>query len=369
MPIQILPPKQSEKSWGEILGTGLGQGLNALIQHKVSEAGRANNLKRFQGIGFTPAAAELLNYVQEVDPSKFTQVLQSLGSGAYTQSRQYQPQEYINEEMQTPGGENVSVQEEVSAAAPMGGHVGGLFDKGLSEKEKAERFKATKEYRQSILDARKSARSDLRDLGRLEELNQEGKLDTAGYVQFLHNSGLDIPALMSEDSQEFAKIQQSFLKNIKNIFGARVSNFEVEQFLKTIPSLSQTPSGRARVIANLKLMTRGSEEYYKAYEDVLRENKGVPPLDVQEQVERKIDKDKRLDRIYNQFKEDLKKPIPKGQNRIITGLQAGAGSSVKPLAGAAAGALIGSIVPGIGTGLGALGGGAAALGGKLVGLI
>ena len=308
---------------------GIGTGLHSLVENKTKEIQRQKNIDKLQRFGFNSQAAELLNHIQEVDPAHFTQVLQSLGEGAYSQPQQtqypqqsvqeYAPEEYEQEQITEPSGEKVSISKEIEKPiAPKG-----LFEKGLSEKEKAERFKQTKEYRESILNARKLARSDLKDLNRLEELSESGKLDTPGYIEFLKESGFDIPALMNPESEEFFKIQQSFLKNAKQYFGGRVSNYEVEQFLKTIPSLSQSPEGRSRVLSNLKYVARGAEEYYKAYEDILRQNKGVPPYDIQEQVERKIDK--RLDKIAEQFKKDVSKPVPKGQNKIITALQSGAG--------------------------------------------
>ena len=167
---------------------------------------------------------------------------------------------------------------------------------------------------------------------------------------------------MSAESQEFKKIQQSFLKEAKQYFGGRVSNYEVEQFLQTIPSLSQSPEGRQRVIAGLKRLSNGANEYYKAYEEVLKENGGVPPYDVEEQIERKADK--RLDAISHQFKKDLEKPVPAGQNKLITALQSGAGHAIgaipKTLKGAAKGAVAGASY-------GKYAGGAGALPGALAG--
>lgn len=192
------------------------------------------------------------------------------------------------------------------------------------EKEQAKAFKETKEERKDILTKARQARMDLRDLERLEELEKEGKLDTPGYVEFLQRSGLDIPALMNEGSEEFQKIQQTFLRNAKDYFGGRISNYEIEQFLKTIPSLSQSPEGRKRVIANLKYIKRAELAYKDAYKEVLAKHKGVPPLDLLEEIDDRIDP--KLEQLSKRFKEDLRKPVPKGQNKFITALQAAAGS-------------------------------------------
>lgn len=225
----------------------------------------------------------------------------------------------------------------------------------MAAEEKKLAFKETKEDRKKIIENYKVAKDDMRDLLRLEDLEAEGKLDTPGYIEGLKRAGLDIPSLTSEGSEEFQKITQNFIRNAKQYYGARISNLEMEQFLKTIPSLSQSPEGRKRVIANLKNIARGKKEYYNAYKEIIKENKGVPPLDLLEQVEERVED--KLDKLASLFKRDLEKEVPKGQNKLITALQVGLGGAVgragPALEKAAIGAALGSAVPGLGTALGA----------------
>lgn len=343
MALHILNQAPAQQgSFGTGLATGLGQGLSSLLQNKVGEIQMQKRAKAWESVGLDPDMANFIVQQPESIQRDILARLDNLGGRSGYQESSMQPQ----------GGQAGTVT---------------LGKSKASKEEEAKKFKESKEFRKQILKDKREAGATLKDLGRLEELSKSGKLDTAGYVEFLDRAGLNVPSLMSPESQEFAKIQQNFLKNAKNYFGGRISNYEVEQFLKTIPSLSQSPEGRSRVIAGLKKLERGKEEYYKAYEEVLRENGGVPPYDVEEQVERKAEK--RLDRVYEEFKKDLAKPAPKGQNKLITALQAGAGSAVKPVAGALGGAAIGSVVPGIGTLGGALAGGGASLLGQLKGLI
>lgn len=200
----------------------------------------------------------------------------------------------------------------------------GLKKQELSRKEKVEAFKLSKDERRAIIDAGKSARQNLHDLDRMEDLEKEGKLDTPGYLEFLKRSGLDVPALMDEGSQEYQKIAQTFLRDAKTYLGSRISNFELEQFLKTIPSLSQSPEGRKRVISNLKRFNRISLEYSNALKSVIKENKGIPPLDLLEQVDDKVEK--KMDHYADLFKKDLARPVAAPQNRLITAAQSTAGS-------------------------------------------
>ncbi len=233
----------------------------------------------------------------------------------------------------------------------------GLKREAAEKKEISEKYKLSKETRKEIVQKAAAARQDLKDLNRLEELEKEGKLDTPGYVEFLKRSGLDIPALMEPGSEEFQKVAATFMRNASTYLGGRVSNYELEQFLKTIPSLSQSPEGRKRVISNLKYITRSALEYNDAMKEVISENNGVPPYDLDEKIDTKVEK--RLDKLSDMFKKDLSRPVPKAQNKLVTAMQAALGSAIgtvapiaaKTAVGAGAGALFGGpIGAGIGGG-------------------
>lgn len=219
-------------------------------------------------------------------------------------------------------------------------------------KERIEAHKLTKPEITKIREEGIAAKNDLHDLERMQELEDTGKLDTPGYVLGLERAGLDISSLLSPESQEFQKTAANFMRNAKQYFGARISNFEFEQFLKTIPNLSQSPEGRKRVIANLKRVARSKVDYNNALREVLRENNGVPPLDLLDRIDEKVEK--KADAIAKKFKEDLARPVPAGQNKLITGLQAIAGTATPYAAGTLGGAALGSIIPGLGTAAGAL---------------
>jgi len=240
----------------------------------------------------------------------------------------------------------------------------GMEREKMTQRQELEAFKLTKDERKEITQAGRQAIENLEDLNRIDELNKEGKLDTAGYTQFLERSGLDIPALMNPQSQEFKKLETAFLRNAQSYVGGRVTNYEMSQFLKSIPSLSQSPEGRNRVIANLKRINRAAVLYNDALKEVMKENRNVPPLDLDGRIDEKVSK--RRDQILEQFKKDLAKPVPKGQNKWITALQAGAGSLVSGIPGALKGAGKGAL---LGAAAGRLGGPGGMAGGAGLGAI
>lgn len=354
MAVQILglsPAEQYKASTVPELSTALGQGLQMLANQKLQDVmqqrQKASAMQGLQALGFAPQEAQQLSGLDPfIQREIVKQKLAAPQQQAYAQALgsllgqpEQAPMEVSDkvEMREGPVTEEARVSEKVPAERKgLSFLSGGLNQQQATELAKlalkkeqatkgevAERYKATEPYRKEVIDAAKAARSDLKDLNRMEELEKEGKLDTPGYVEFLKRSGFDIPALMNPGSEEFQKISANFLRNAKQYFGARVSNYEIEQFLKTIPSLSQSPEGRKRVIANLKYMSRGALEYNDALKEVIAENGGIPPFDLREKVDEKIEK--RLDKISEMFKKDLERPVPKGQNQYITALQAGAG--------------------------------------------
>ena len=326
--------------------------LDMFVKQKLQEPGEkayANALSSILGggqQGQTPATREPQEpeFVRkEVTPSQKAQLKK------YVESPQgkakYKPEQIkkINEFLARPSASINQKNPKYTAPKPVqeqqGAPLAGLNSKQateiaklaleqqkLSRQERSEAFKETKALREELRSKKNSAKAKLEDLDRMEELEKEGKLDTAGYAEFLKRSGLDIPALMSEGSEEFNKIATNFIRDAKEYFGGRISNFEIEQFLKTVPSLSQSPEGRKRVIANLRRIEQLGVATYDAYKEVLKENNGVPPLDLGEQVDDKLDK--KREATTKRFKEDLVKPVPEGQNQLITAVQSGLGSII-----------------------------------------
>lgn len=371
-------------NFGERFGTGLGQGLNELAERKLGELqSRINQNKAQQAWAsilpkgtrpdFIAGIAAQPPEIQKAFLDRFEGLNFGLGSNNEAQigGTPLERKEMEASGQPTQPGETVRATQPQEALSQLSGlrlgpskeerkmrHEEKLVNLKANQKERAERFKATADVRHAATLEAEAARNELHDIERLEELSHEGKLDTPGYVEFLNRIGLDIPALMNPESQEFEKIAQSFTRNAKNYYGGRVSNFEIQQFLKTIPNLSQSPQGRARVIANLKYLNRAKGEHFKTLREVIKENEGIPPFDLEEQVYER--KSPRLDKLAEQFKKDLAKPTPPAQNRLVTALQAilgtgagKAGSLAKTAGGALAGAKIGARLGPIGTAAGA----------------
>jgi len=302
MAIQLLPGQSRTAGIGQALGTGLGQGMQFLLQDKLNKMLQSKQTAQtttgLEALGFAPEQAQALSGLdpkiletivkqKAAEPSQmaFSQGLASILGGAPAQEGG----------ATAPGiGTTPINQQQAIKLAELG------IKKGeVAERKMAGRYKATKEFRDKALKEASSSRENLKRIERMEILSKKGKLSNPLYVAGLKKIGLDIPALTTADSQEFEKLTIDFLRGAREIFGARVTNFEAEMFLKSIPSLMQTKVGRERVITNLKNFYNAGQLKAKAYREIVKENKGLPPFDLADRVEERIGPE--LDKLKNQF--------------------------------------------------------------------
>lgn len=236
----------------------------------------------------------------------------------------------------------------------------------FEHKQKQDAVKERKKYMEKLADDYETSREQLQDLDRLEELNKEGKLDDSAWNEFLKESGIDVAALRNPESEEYQKTALGFLRSGRTIFGNRLTDFDVKQLLQMIPTLGNSPKGRARIISTLRRLGRGKELAYKAARDITRKNPLISSEELRDEVNERIEGP--LNDLYKKFKKELtamEKELPEGPTsaEIIAShlggkLTKGVGRALEIAPPAAAGALIGSYLPGLGTlggaGLGAL---------------
>lgn len=219
------------------------------------------------------------------------------------------------------------------------------------EKHGLEKYKTQQPFMDKVYNEAQKASETLMTTERMKELEDEGLMGSA-WNEFLSGFGLGIPALMGAPSEEFLKLRQGFLNGAREAFGGRVSNFELEQFLKTVPDLSNSPEGRKRIIANIDRVNRLKQKEAEIMDDIIEKNKGTPPLNLRSQVEKRIQKERK--EAYKQFKEDLKRKVPAGSNKFVTGVARVGGNIARTAIPAAVGTFIGGPVGGaIGAGIGA----------------
>jgi hypothetical protein len=356
MPMQIVEnPNASSRLFGA-LGSGLGEGLAQLAQNKVQEVQGA---KFWSSLGLPQETALAFARAPESVQKSLLDRLEGIGLGG---GQEQSSQQQINPQVNELGR---SIQEQVPSGIRLGAnsqerrHREILNEQKLARhsKENAAAFKATDAYRTELNNKAESAEGNLFRIKEAMDLEKEGNLNSQAYLTFLNAAGLEnVEGLLSGDTQAYNKILADFQKGAKDVYNGRITNQDLDQFLKTIPSLYQSPQGRSRIFKMMEYWNKGDVEKQKIAQKITKENGGVPPYDIHEKV---IKRSKPvIDHIAKQFKESLKEALTltqkqQGSSKSSVAAAQIAGTAAKPVGGALLGAGIGSVFPGVGTALGA----------------
>lgn len=319
MAIQILPKVGLGERLGSALGTGLGAGIQGLAQHKLAEIERQKGIAQTQaGLKALGAPAELANLPQQLQGPALKQFLSAPSQAAYANA------------LSSLLGENVSGGQPLSNLSGLNERQSAELAKlGLQKRksEAQEKQFQDKEQRikqhhidketlpvyKEISGAAKGARSTNPILARMQTLLNKGELPNSTFYNLANkwgsHIGLNASALAGADAQEFDKLSVEFLKNAKDIFGSRLTNYDVQTFLKSIPSLSQTDEGKQRIINNLNIINRAALLRDEAMEKIIGSNGGERPRNLATLIEREVEP--QLDQLAEQFAQGtpIGKPI------------------------------------------------------------
>jgi len=383
MAIQILPRQQSfGENIGRTIGTGLGQGLGMLAQHKLHDILQEKETKKqtqfWKSFNIPEHVAHQLAMAPKEYQRDIFERLQGIVGEQQQQQQQDQqqmgystPSSYSQPQQQAQPQQQMMQSQQDQQAQPQ--QLGAYGQSGLTfagiplglskaqkedlRKEKEHNFKETKEERLRLIESEKVAVKKLKDYDEFQKLNEKGDLTSSASVAFMKEAGFDIPSLMTPDAEQWEKLNGNQVLKIGNSFKGSITNQEIVQFMKTIPTLLQSPEGRKRLIAMQKLEARADISYAETAREIMAKNRGIPPLDLSEQIAMKVGP--KLDRIAVQYRKELAKPIPAGSNKAIIALGHVAGKAIgnlgKGLAGAGAGAFTGGRLAGV---PGAIAGGA-----------
>lgn len=203
-----------------------------------------------------------------------------------------------------------------------------IEEKKMSLEERKERHAEQKEINKEtlpmykeVIKASKGAVDNSMRLNRIEKLNEKGNLgypllnaviEMAG--KGIWGAGINLDFLMTADAQELKKLSTDFLKNIKDYFGARITNAEINLFMKTLPTLSQSKSGIRKVINNLRIFNDAAQIRKNVMDELIAENGGLRPANLESKVERRMKS--KMDALADRFKNSLAGPQEAGEGLI-----------------------------------------------------
>lgn len=323
--VQIIPQEGLGEQIGSGLGSGLSQGLQLLAQErmrKMQQKGERERIATGLQAFLSPEESKLASLLPESLQKEFIQQKQLSSLLGESQGPFV---EETSEVVSGPKGLDRLSESQLVALSGRGGGIGQIAKSELERRkggrkeefqDKQLAFKETKDFRKNTGEKFRNAKDVQNRLNRLEELVESGKLTTAPAAAILEKIPGDLTFLLNPDSQEFQKLSLDLTAGLAKDFGNRINMQEFKTFLKRVPSLLQTDDGKRRVIQNMKLLQvepnilRG-----KAQSEIIKENNGVPPLDLEEQVEERISPqlDELSVKIREGFKAKTKKSSPTGK--------------------------------------------------------
>lgn len=199
------------------------------------------------------------------------------------------------------------------------------------QKDKKEEIKLanseTAGFRDYISKERKAYEKNDFLIKNMERLVDTKKLDNPTYYSMLRKINMDIPALLNTESQEYIKYQQEYLTGVKEALGSQISAWEVEQYMKKIPTLENTDQGKRAIFRNQKIENEARGALVKAYDEILAENGGNRPRDIESQAKARADAIKK--ELADEFRQNAGLPqsekIPEG----LPPAQQSAGKKIK----------------------------------------
>lgn len=215
--------------------------------------------------------------------------------------------------------------------------------------------KAERPYYDKTVQEYDSSKATLNDLDRLTNLINKGTVvnPTEDHIQ-RWLSGLfkvNLKDLRGADTEEFEKIVSGFIKNAKSMFGSRVTDYDLQSFMKTLPTLATSHEGKMRLIGSMKAAAEAQQLKYKALKSLIKANGGrIPPyagLMVDEMIQPELDDlSKRF--ISGDIAPALSPEAKKASNRnwYLRPLKVLGG--LVPSKAQVAGGIVGSAIPGIG---------------------
>ena len=305
--------------YGSVLSNALAQGASPeIIQQfgpvlqRFAETERKAPLKVEQ---LSDVFEILKQHMPEEKARQLVNLYPQLSTGGQTQFSQYLFD--LIQRGEKPGiapelSEQIS--EETAVEFPEVKPFEGLTPKEVVARQK-ELFKTNAVSYSELNKKIRGSEGEERSLGQLERLNDSGKLPK-GFLKGLDvdfkTGDLRIPAWSSPEAQLFVKTVNDFTTKAKETYGSRISNFELNTFLKRLPTLANSPEGRRVIIEQMSAINQLNTLYDQSLKEVYDKYglRNIDPQQAQKIAEDRLQDEKEV--ALQRFKE-----APRAQERFI----------------------------------------------------
>jgi hypothetical protein len=156
------------------------------------------------------------------------------------------------------------------------------FDKGLTPRERVRREESRYGINlplfQASIEKKRALDSEKDHLNILEELSPQ--IGTIERLNINPQSGeLFIPGLASPEAQRYVKTLNDFTTNAKDSYGARVTNFDLQQFMRRLPTLANSEEGRAQILKQMQIINEINSTREQVIQDIIDQHGGIRKID------------------------------------------------------------------------------------------
>ncbi len=143
---------------------------------------------------------------------------------------------------------------------------------------------ASAEYAKNIMKEYEGAELSNTRLNQQLALAESGNLPTPSLVKTMDVLGVPLSVWSNPASELYEKLTQENVRDVSKIFPGQIKNYEIESYMKTISQLINSDEGKKLIINNQLIANKQKIETGKAYQDIVNENNGRVPRDIQSQV-------------------------------------------------------------------------------------
>lgn len=123
---------------------------------------------------------------------------------------------------------------------------------------------------------------DLR-LRKQERLAESKNLPTPMMVKTLETFGIPLSVLGNPQGEEYAKIEADYVRDVSKVFPGQIRVYEIQAYLKTVPTLMNSDEGKKSIIQNRKILNEAKKIRYEAYKKIMK-GRSVPPHNLNLQI-------------------------------------------------------------------------------------
>lgn len=141
-----------------------------------------------------------------------------------------------------------------------------------------------------------------------EALAKKGNLSAPITVKMMDMMGLPISVLGNPDNEQYEKVTADYVRDVSKIFPGQIRVFEIESYLKTVPTLLNSDEGKLKVIENRRITNKAKELKYNAYKEIMK-GRTVPPANLNMLINEKIGDE--LRQLQTNYIENIRESIKK----------------------------------------------------------